>query len=189
MSGMVGASRSLLSSRLVSILISRSSGHIISAFSRHKLSYTVCLSPPLAGSSHLPLSLSAVAHGARCLKEQDTCQWVHPSWPNRKLQPILFAVFLLAYVVTVGAMSAFWLPSLWSPNSTLLCIISGGACFCWTLVASLSPFPKCWHVSWTTNAEFPMHPAFHSSSGQCGLSSLDNHGLWPLPGHLPTPHL
>lgn len=101
MSGMVGASRSLLSSRLVSILIGRWSGHIISAFSRHKLSSTVCLSPPLAGSSRLSLPLSAVAYGARCLREQDTCHWVHPSWPNRRLQPILFAVFLFAYVVTV----------------------------------------------------------------------------------------
>ena len=34
------------------------------------------------------------------------------------------------------------------------------------------------------------HTAFLlPSAGWCGLLLVDSHGLWPIPGHLPTPHL
>lgn len=71
--------------------------------------------------------------------------------------------FSLPILSQLGVTSAFWLPSLWNPSSTLLCTTSWGIYLCWTSDASVSLFPQCWCVSWLTSAEFPTLPAYHSS--------------------------
>lgn len=82
---------------------------------------------------------------------------------NTRLQPILFAVFLFAYVVTVGGNASILAtvsvePKLHTPMYYFL-----GNLSLLDVDASLSLFLQCWHVSWPTSAEFPMLLAFHSS--------------------------
>lgn len=80
------------------------------------------------------------------------------------MAPVPFVVFLLAYVVTVrGNASILATIFVEAKVHTPMYYFLGNLSLL-DIGASLSLFPQGWRVSWPANAQFPMLPAFHSSS-------------------------